>query len=263
LEFINQLSAAEPSAREKAERDLISLGELALPQAKKFVRHPNLELRLRCRRVALEIELDLYWKPVNDFAADTNGELGTTLPGWPEFLAAFGEEDEAAARQLFADMVRCERELMQKCVAGKLNADELYRKAREYLEWHLVRSNRQNLVSVCVVFFAMAHYNKPHSNSDDPFANSAPDDPFVSDLAESICSLSQRLWEQVEFPEGDEHAAIKRGARNLASRLLVHNHVNSRSLTFAITHKLPECIPLAKGIIADGHRYLLPRAIDL
>jgi hypothetical protein len=97
--------------REKAAADLIRLGRSAKPALLAGTKDEDPEVRRRCQIIlprALRHDLEVR---LEGFLADKEGKQKHELPGLDRFRNLLGSDDKA--RQLFADMLRADAELLE------------------------------------------------------------------------------------------------------------------------------------------------------
>lgn len=121
-DLVRQLGDDSYPVRQRAMRELTQLGVPAKQALLTGLQSDDAEIRWRCRRVlASVLELDLRAR-LADFAADTDGSEGLSLPGWERFRELVG--DEPAARELFVEMQRAEPDLLEAADAPNAPLDE-------------------------------------------------------------------------------------------------------------------------------------------
>ena len=109
--LIEQLGDAEPQRCEQAARDLIELGNRALPALQRQARHPNSEVRLRIVEVTSEIRR----KDVDQrLARLVSGEVdpaSLALPAWQRWAELVG--DDRDSRAFYAEVAKGEWGLLK------------------------------------------------------------------------------------------------------------------------------------------------------
>ena len=108
--WIEQLSDDSYVVRQTAADQLLNAGMAARDALVRVSNGPDPETRAAARRLVVLIDRTEFGRCLSAFAADTDGHLGTTLPGWDEFSDLIG--DDAEARGLFVDMQRAEAPLL-------------------------------------------------------------------------------------------------------------------------------------------------------
>jgi hypothetical protein len=112
--LIEQLGSSEFLQRERAENQLFELGIACRAALEKAKKHEDPEIRTRCARILKQL-LDRETRRLFlEFEKDTDGSLGTSLPGWPAFAKLFGD----AARPLYLRMQRVEYFVLEQLAAG-------------------------------------------------------------------------------------------------------------------------------------------------
>ena len=109
--LIEQLGHASFAIREKAARTLASRGIQAQKELKQALLNPDLEIRMRAHRILLKSLQSEFAARIAAFISDVDGKQEHDLPGWKQFKETMGNDRNT--RQLFADMVRRESELLE------------------------------------------------------------------------------------------------------------------------------------------------------
>jgi hypothetical protein len=109
-EWIQQLGHNAYSVRQLAAERLASAGLVARDALVAASDSPDPETRAAARRIVALIDESEANRRLAEFAADTDGHRGITLPGWKEFGSLVGQDE--AARALFVDMQRHEAPLL-------------------------------------------------------------------------------------------------------------------------------------------------------
>jgi hypothetical protein len=109
-EWIGQLGHNSYAIRHLAAERLASAGLAARDALIKEIDSPDPETRAAARRIVTLIDESEANRRLAEFAADTDGHRGITLPGWKEFGELVGQDE--AARALFVDMQRHEAALL-------------------------------------------------------------------------------------------------------------------------------------------------------
>jgi hypothetical protein len=111
VRLVRELGAPTFIARQHAQRALVTLGVDAKPALEAACHDPDHEIRQRARTALAAIsDVDFHVR-VAEFLADQNLEDGHGLAGWERYRSLVGSDP--AARTLFADMQRAERELLE------------------------------------------------------------------------------------------------------------------------------------------------------
>lgn len=108
--WIKDLSHDAFTVRQAAAARLLAAGMPARQQLLAIVDGPDPETRAAARRLVALIDQTEFHRRLEAFAADTDGRLGLSLPGWEQYKELVG--GDAAARALFVDMQRQEGSLI-------------------------------------------------------------------------------------------------------------------------------------------------------
>lgn len=106
--LVEELGHKHYTKRERATASLQLAGMDARPQLEEAAKSDNLEIRYRANRLLGLIAEQVYRDLITAFL---NGDSKATLPGWTNCSDVLG--DSLPARQLFAEMHRAERGLME------------------------------------------------------------------------------------------------------------------------------------------------------
>ncbi len=122
-DLVHQLGDKSFLVRQRAQRKLLEMGVPAKDALQAALDNPDAEVRYRARQV-LEQVLDLdFQRQLETFLASAGDGSGDGLPGWQRYRQQVGETH--AARRLFVDMQRAERDLLQTVAARPSSAGEL------------------------------------------------------------------------------------------------------------------------------------------
>ena len=105
-QLVEQLGAEEFIHRQLATEALTELGLPALEAVKRGVEHPDPEVRYRARQVLRAIRQLDRQRLINTFAAGQDLQAADELPGWPEFRALVGDDEQS--RSLYVEMLEAE-----------------------------------------------------------------------------------------------------------------------------------------------------------
>jgi hypothetical protein len=108
--WIDQLGHSEYAVRQSAAEHLMAAGAVARDALSKESDSPDPETRAAARRIVTLIDTSEASRRLAEFAADTDGHRGITLPGWAEFGDLVGQDEPA--RALFVEMQRHEASLL-------------------------------------------------------------------------------------------------------------------------------------------------------
>ncbi|GIW92745.1 MAG: hypothetical protein KatS3mg110_0786 [Pirellulaceae bacterium] len=120
--LVRMLADPEFTVREQASQALVGLGREALEAVVAGTRHPDREIRYRCRRILSLIQRNDFERRLALFVADPTGQHDYGLPGWQVFRAEFGSS--SAARQFYVEMLRAEPALFEALQQGAAAAAE-------------------------------------------------------------------------------------------------------------------------------------------
>ena len=145
--LVRQLGSASFAERERATRELTSLGIATREALTAVVNDRDAELRLRARSILAAVSESDFRDRLAAFSADYDGSQKQTLPGWEKFSAAFGGSHQA--RQLFVEMQQAEPALLEAYARGpKDTSDVLDDRCRELLDQFMHVSSRDSLLTV-------------------------------------------------------------------------------------------------------------------
>jgi len=109
--LIEQLGDASFQVREEASLKLTKMGLPAMKALEEGLQHGDTEVRFRCRRILRIVESGDRAGRLKAFAADTDGKLNLSLPGWERYRKVVGGDKDS--RSLFVEMQRAEWELLK------------------------------------------------------------------------------------------------------------------------------------------------------
>ncbi len=108
-QLIKQLGDSQYLQRELASRELLEIGVAAREQLLAAVESPDAEVRVRARRLLNHVSQAVFERQLRSFL-DASDSHEPTLPSWDKARRLLG--DERAARELFVEMQRSERQLL-------------------------------------------------------------------------------------------------------------------------------------------------------
>lgn len=164
--LVRELGAPTFRARQHAQRLLVAFGLKAKPALEAACHDPDHEIQKRAKTALAAIhDVDFYVR-VGAFLADENAANDHGLAGWDDYRALVGSS--AAARRLFADMQRAERELLEAVERSPSHAGVLLDARCQNAESTTQSgdSDRQSplsLGSIAAIFFAASHPEVPIS----------------------------------------------------------------------------------------------------
>src|SRR5262249_55247585 len=110
-ELVKQFGDSQFTTRETAAKKLFEMGPAALPALHDGTKAGDEEVRTRCAALIPKVKAAERNRRADAYVADVDGEEKHELPLMTEFEKAVGKPN-AAARKLFADMVRTNGELL-------------------------------------------------------------------------------------------------------------------------------------------------------
>jgi len=113
--WIEQLGDDVYTVRQTAADRLLEAGASARGPLLAVADGPDPEVRAAARRLVTLIDETEFHRRLAAFAADSDGRLGLTLPGWETFRELIG--DDAGARELFVEMQQQEGPLLAQMFA--------------------------------------------------------------------------------------------------------------------------------------------------
>jgi hypothetical protein len=111
-ELVKQLGDARFATREAAAKKLFEMGPAALPALQDGTKSGDEEVRDRCTALIPKVKAAEQNRRADAYVADVESKQKHDLPLLAEFEKAVGKPD-AAARKLFAEMVRTNGELLE------------------------------------------------------------------------------------------------------------------------------------------------------
>jgi hypothetical protein len=135
--LIAQLGSSDYSEREAAARQLSAGGPEIEARLREALRDPDLEIRLRSSEILARLSRADLDKRLLAFVDDVEGKVEHDLPGWKRYREAVG--DDRAARELFVEMFRAERELLESLERPQDVRDALVNAKIERLQQSLYR----------------------------------------------------------------------------------------------------------------------------
>lgn len=122
--LVRQLGSTQFDERKAAEEGLLRLGPAALPAVRAGLKSGDAEVRSRCRRLVVQIEIADRARRADAYATDLEGKGRHDLPLREEYekLAGTGP----SARRLFAEIVRANEPLLRKVAADRVKGGDAY-----------------------------------------------------------------------------------------------------------------------------------------
>ncbi len=242
--WIAELGSDEYPVRKAAADRLAAAGNVARAALVQVSNGPDPEIRAAARRLVTLIDDSEFNRRLAEFAADVDGRLGITLPGWKEFSDLVG--GDPAARSLFVDMQREESPLIER----------MFRNPAEDrpIAWE---EEVQRLMRARV-------YNQPGefaaplgSCATLLFLGTLPDANLSDSGARSLVQLTQIPPVSESLAPGQPRSAMRR----LVAAWIVHCPNRSESvveqrLAIMIQQQLAEALPFALEIVGRDPKYL-------
>jgi HEAT repeat protein len=140
--WIEELGDNTYTVRQAAAARLLSAGMPAREALLEVVDGPDPETRSAARRLVALIDQSEFHRRLEAFAADTDGRLNLTLPGWEPFQKLVG--NDSAARALFVEMQRQEGPLLAAVFGvSKRTPNELVEpRLMRLIQWQNAARNR-------------------------------------------------------------------------------------------------------------------------
>ncbi len=110
MALVRQLGTASFGQRRAAAKELVELGMAAKPALMQGMAQEDLEVRMAAHRILVQILQTEFDATINAFLSAQTADTGAKVPGWEPFKANVG--DSANSRQLFANMLRAEYQLI-------------------------------------------------------------------------------------------------------------------------------------------------------
>jgi hypothetical protein len=115
--LVEQLGDDSFRTREQAYHELLKIGLPARQALVRGLRSPDLEIRLRARRLLRQVADEEFEGRLAAFIADVNGTREHNLPAWKRYRESIG--NTRMARTLFVNMIREEMPLLQAFESGR------------------------------------------------------------------------------------------------------------------------------------------------
>lgn len=153
--WVKELGHDSYSVRQGAAEKLLAAGMIAREPLLAVAAGPDPETRAAARRLVALIDRTEFRHRLDAFAADTEGKLGLTLPGWEQFQKIAGSD--ANARALFVEMHRQEAALLAAAfgTAKRLPEDLWAARLQRVAQWqvHGDRTVMPNIGSCAAMVF--------------------------------------------------------------------------------------------------------------
>lgn len=228
--LIEQLGSDQFTIRETAMRQLIQLGEAAMPRLREVSSHDDREVRTRARKILeivrrddLERRLAAFWN-----GSDRDSDR---LPGWTRYREIAG--DSVEARALYVEMVRADPELMMAVGQGGDTLAERMARERPRLVKVPVNNVAQKLVLLKppnAMVLLLADVVRP-------------------DGTEPLLSTSLLLYRSVSVLATTSHGSAQ---RKLMGAWVRRAPVDEFTLTFSLNNALVEGLDAATRTIREA-----------
>lgn len=241
--WIDDLDDDSYTIRQTAAERLLRAGPDAREPLLQLVDIPEPETRAAARRLVALIDRSELQRRIDEFAADTEGQQETTLPGWDQFRALVGHD--RAARSLFVEMQRHESAALSAIFTTDLRPRDTQWEERlaSLIQWQGVAraSNKTPPLGTCATML------------------------FLSSVAEMNVSdrSAAHVENLIQFPPLREN--LQTGPHRDALRKLVigwvlhcpseSEAVLARRLNMASINRFEECVPWAIGIATGDGAY--------
>jgi hypothetical protein len=231
-ELVEQLGADDFIRRQLAMEALTERGLPALEAVKKGTEHPDPEVRFRARQVLRAIRHLDRQRLINAFAAGQVASVADELPGWPEYRALAGDDDEA--RSLFVEMVESEWAFLESIFRDEtVQPNALLAERCQNLQ-NILRLRRTVPVgSIAALLLA--------ASRDDVDLSSQP-------YLLSFCYLG-------DFEQSMRVGSRRQALRALLGSLVARDSVDAmltQRLHFALHYDMPEGLQPARRVLGNG-----------
>lgn len=109
-ELVKLLGSPRFTERASAEKELLRMGQAAVPAIEAAMKSPDVETKTRCERLLKLIDDHEWRRKLDDYVADVKGERKYDLPLLKEYQKLLGNGQ--AARQLYAEFALTNRQLL-------------------------------------------------------------------------------------------------------------------------------------------------------
>ena len=131
--------------REQAHRELLAIGLPAREALVRGLRSPDLEIRLRSRRLLAQVAEEEFEGRLAAFIADVNGTRDHDLPAWKRYRESIG--NTRMARTLFVNMIREEMPLLQAFESGRKLEELFSERVKSLQPYSRINSNGPRVAS--------------------------------------------------------------------------------------------------------------------
>ncbi|HZZ72501.1 MAG TPA: hypothetical protein VFE24_09620 [Pirellulales bacterium] len=237
--LVKELGSDQCRAREAATTQLMEIGIATRGPLLAALDHPDLEVRIRARRVLATVTAEDLQRRLKAFADDESDNKGLSLPGWAAYKKEFGGTGQA--RKLFVEMEQAEPSLLAVSELGPRQTAEALNERFNAIQSELMgqqfRTVRQqtSLGSTLALFYL----------------SSNPDVKVSEQTATGICRLPyQSALHQVLLADpGDGIPKKILGKWILQPTTGKIDAVVQQNLSLAIQFKMPEGIHPALKVL--------------
>ncbi len=229
-ELVAQLASTNYAKRQAATDQLARLGPPARTALEEGLKSPQLETRLRVRRILSLIQQGEFERTIADFLADVDDARVFNLPTWPRFREVVGSD--AAARTTFVAMLRAEGDLLSAVEKNPRTAATTFQMRLQQLQvGSASQQSELDSASLAAVLFVASDERVPNVNGNDS-------------LLYRFCSHSR--VEQV-LETNDQQSII----RKLVGTWIASSRGGYYGLRLAMQYDLAEGLPAAEKMLAD------------
>ena len=119
-DLVKQLGHPKYAVRETAAKKLLNLGSAAVTALRFGLASPDEEIRSRCETLLPKAQAAEWARRADTYLAATDAKRPRNLPLLAEYEAVIGKDKmDAGARELFAEMVRTNGDLLEKVAADR------------------------------------------------------------------------------------------------------------------------------------------------
>jgi hypothetical protein len=130
--LIRQLGARDFTLRQTATREIVRIGPAALPELKRTLASPDVEVRNRSAWIMEQIRAESHEDLLEQLLARPGAPAPAGLPGWRHYIAI--TTDTSVARRLYAAMLRAEPDVLAALAPEDAAAFDVERRLQARLE---------------------------------------------------------------------------------------------------------------------------------
>lgn len=247
--LVRQLGDKSHLRRQRAQRLLEQIGTPAKDALLAARNDADAEIRFRVRQL-LERVLDLdFERTLETFVISPEESGGDLLPGWPRYRELAGEEH--AARRLFVEMQRAEREFLAAAEASPEAAGELLELRCQQLQQAMQPTDADDEVLTLGDIAALL------------FVAGKPDVAISTQAAAYVNNFSHQKPMQVAIGRGEYVEPLRALLGGWVGRRFEDNMVTYQNLHVALRYNLKQALdPAAEmAVRKDAPAHLRPYAI--